>query len=102
MFARLAAIAALALPLLVVAQECNTGSLECCQALEDTDSPAGSAILALLNLNLQDVIGQIGLECIPINIIGVGAGNQCTAQPVCCSSNDVGGVASIGCIPVQI
>ncbi|KAI0657136.1 fungal hydrophobin-domain-containing protein [Cubamyces menziesii] len=102
MFSGLAAATTLALPLLAAAQNCNTGPVQCCNTLEDTNSAAGAALLDLLHLNAQDIVGQIGLECNPIDVIGVGEGAHCAAQPVCCQNNNVGGLASIGCVPVQL
>ncbi|KAI0333079.1 fungal hydrophobin [Cubamyces sp. BRFM 1775] len=101
MFARVAAFA-LALPLLAAAQNCNTGPVQCCNSVENADSAAGSAILSLLGLNLQDIVGQIGLQCDPISVIGGGVGAHCSAQPVCCQNNNVGGLISVGCVPVQL
>ncbi|KAI0657137.1 fungal hydrophobin-domain-containing protein [Cubamyces menziesii] len=101
MFARIAAFA-LALPLLAAAQNCNTGPVQCCNSVENSDSAAGSAILSLLGLNLQDIVGQIGLQCNPISVIGGGVGAHCSAQPVCCQNNNVGGLISVGCVPVQL
>ncbi|KAI8974217.1 fungal hydrophobin-domain-containing protein [Trametes punicea] len=102
MFARLAALSALALPLLVAAQNCNTGPVQCCNTLESANSPAGAAILGLLGVVLQDTTAQIGLQCVPIPVIGVAAGDACDSHPVCCQNNNVGGLVSIGCVPVDV
>ncbi|KAH9857643.1 fungal hydrophobin-domain-containing protein [Lenzites betulinus] len=101
MFARVAAFA-LALPLLVAAtSNCNTGSIQCCNSLESTDSAAGSALLGVLGIVAQDVTGDIGLECSPIPVVGAGS-SSCSASPVCCENNNVGGTVSIGCVPVEL
>ncbi|KAI0761470.1 fungal hydrophobin-domain-containing protein [Trametes elegans] len=102
MFARLAALSAFALPLLAAAQSCNTGPIQCCNSVERADSATGNALLSLLGVVLDDVTAQIGLDCSPLSVVGVGAGNACDAHPVCCQNNNVGGLISVGCIPVQL
>ncbi|KAH9857563.1 fungal hydrophobin [Lenzites betulinus] len=100
MFARVAAFA-LALPLLAAAQNCNTGPIQCCNSLQNTDSAEGAALLGVLGVALQGLTGQIGLGCSPISAVGVGA-SSCSASPVCCQNNNVGGAVSIGCLPIEL
>ncbi|KDR84005.1 hypothetical protein GALMADRAFT_54476 [Galerina marginata CBS 339.88] len=83
------------------ASQCNTGDLQCCDSVQQADSPAASKIIALLGITVQDVTALVGLTCSPISVIGVG-GNSCTAQPVCCENNSFKGVIAIGCTPVNI
>ncbi|KIP08222.1 hydrophobin [Phlebiopsis gigantea 11061_1 CR5-6] len=104
----------LALPLLAVATplevrqngSCDTGSLQCCQSTVSTTSTNGQDLLGtlegLLGVVLGDVTGLLGLGCSPISVVGVGSGNACTASPVCCSNNAVGGLINIGCIPITL
>ncbi|KAH9857450.1 fungal hydrophobin [Lenzites betulinus] len=100
MFARVAALA-LALPLLAAAQDCNTGPIQCCNSVESSSSAAGAAILSLLGVVVQDVTAQIGLGCSPISAVGLGQ-SSCSASPVCCENNNVGGLVSIGCVPIEL
>ena len=58
-------------------------------AYTQADSAAGSALLSILGLNLQDTTAQLGLGCSPISAVGVGSGNACEAQTVCCENNNV-------------
>ena len=86
-----------------------------------SNSTAGSTILAILGLNAQDVTGQIGLECSPVTVIGGAITSQCSQQPVCCQNNNIvsvgvewvcdgdglfsglkGGAVAVGCIPIQL
>ena len=53
------------------------------------DSAGIAAILALLGIVLQDVNAAVGLDCSPITVIGVGTGNSCSANVVCCQNNNV-------------
>ncbi|KAM5539728.1 hypothetical protein V8D89_006541 [Ganoderma adspersum] len=103
MIARVAAF--FAFPLLALAGgvgDCNTGPIQCCNNLEDANSPAGLALLAGLGISVQNVVGQIGLQCNPVTVIGGQVTSTCSQKPVCCQNNNVGGIASIGCVPVQL
>ncbi|KAI0330323.1 fungal hydrophobin [Cubamyces sp. BRFM 1775] len=110
MFSRIATFALAALPILAAAtplavrggDSCSTGPIQCCNQTATTNSASGSAILALLGINAQDVDALIGLQCTPITVIGVATGNSCNAHAVCCTNNNVGGLVSLGCVPVSL
>ena len=46
-------------------------------------------MLGLLGIVLGDITGLLGLGCSPITVVGVGSGNACSANAVCCTNNDV-------------
>ncbi|PIL27536.1 hypothetical protein GSI_10687 [Ganoderma sinense ZZ0214-1] len=110
MFSRAVAFTTLALPLLAVAtpvelaarQSCSTGSQQCCNSTVAANSASANLILGLLGIVLGDLTGLIGLDCSPISVIGVGTGNACSAQAVCCTNNNVGGLISVGCVPITL
>ncbi|KAI0746781.1 fungal hydrophobin-domain-containing protein [Daedaleopsis nitida] len=81
-------------------QNCTTGPIQCCESVQSADTVPGKLILGLLGVVLQDLNVLLGLNCNPINVIGVGSGNQCEAVTVCCENNAVGGLISIGCLPI--
>ena len=54
-----------------------------------SSSTEANLLVALLGVVLGDLTGLVGLQCSPINVIGVGSGNACTASPVCCSNTQV-------------
>ncbi|KAI8970906.1 hydrophobin-251 [Trametes punicea] len=106
MFARVAAIAVLALPIFAAATPvrrggCDTGSVQCCNSVHETNEPAISALLGLLGVDLSNVTGQVGLQCSGISGVGVGQGT-CQSNTVCCENNNVGGLVSLGCAPVVL
>ncbi|KAH9884407.1 fungal hydrophobin [Cubamyces lactineus] len=101
MFSRLAVATMLAAPLLAVAQSCNTGPIQCCDSVMSTDSAEGSALLSLVGVAVGDVTGLVGLKCSPISGVIVGQ-SSCSANPVCCQNNNVGGLISVGCVPVEL
>ncbi|KAI0693128.1 fungal hydrophobin-domain-containing protein [Cytidiella melzeri] len=82
--------------------DCNTGPIQCCSSTESASSPAGSRLLGLLGIVVDGLDVVIGLGCSPISVVGVGSGSACNASPVCCENNAVGGLISIGCVPVTL
>ncbi|KAF8871121.1 fungal hydrophobin-domain-containing protein [Infundibulicybe gibba] len=85
----------------IPASQCNVSGLQCCNSVGAANSSAVSGILALLGVVVQDVTALVGVTCSPITAAGI-AGNQCSAQPVCCSNNDFHGVVAIGCTPINV
>ncbi|KAF9484813.1 fungal hydrophobin [Pholiota conissans] len=81
--------------------KCNTGSVQCCNSVQDARSAAASKILGQLNIPVQSVTGQVGITCTPVTAIGVGS-NGCSQQTVCCSKNNYNGVVALGCTPVNV
>ncbi|KAI9069428.1 hydrophobin 2 [Trametes sanguinea] len=108
MFSRAIALAIAAAPLLATAtplearQTCSTGAIQCCETTTTANSAAASAILGLLGVVVQDVTAIVGLNCSPVNVVGVGGSNACQAQAVCCEDNSHGSLISIGCLPVSL
>ncbi|KAI0750505.1 hydrophobin, partial [Fomes fomentarius] len=84
------------------ASGCSTGSVQCCQMVQTANSLPISVLLGLLGIVLPDLSALVGLGCDPISVIGVGSGNACSANTVCCENNAVGGLLSIGCLPLNL
>ncbi|KAI0822559.1 fungal hydrophobin [Trametes gibbosa] len=77
---------------------CSTGPVQCCDKVTNAEDPVAKLLLGLLGIILGPDVA-VGLECSPISIIGIGGGN-CDTHTVCCENNNVGGLISIGCIPI--
>ncbi|KAI0351724.1 fungal hydrophobin [Trametes cingulata] len=77
---------------------CSTGPVQCCDEITNASNPIAELLLALLGLVVGPDVA-IGLTCSPISIIGIGGGS-CSANTVCCENNALGGLISIGCIPI--
>ncbi|KIP11529.1 hydrophobin [Phlebiopsis gigantea 11061_1 CR5-6] len=84
----------------IPASSCTTGPIQCCQSMQSASAPQASLLLGLLNIVVQGVDVLVGLTCSPITVVGVGSGNSCSANTVCCENNSVGSLISIGCVPV--
>ncbi|KAI0093401.1 fungal hydrophobin-domain-containing protein, partial [Irpex rosettiformis] len=84
----------------VAAGNCNTGPIQCCQSTTTASSSTGNALLDLLGIVVTDLEVLLGIDCSPISVVGVGSGSTCNASPVCCENNAVGGLISIGCLPI--
>ncbi|KAF5329808.1 hypothetical protein D9619_009338 [Psilocybe cf. subviscida] len=81
--------------------QCNTGSLQCCNSVQAANSASIAGLLGLLGIVVSTLTGQVGVTCSPITAIGLG-GSSCSAQPVCCTNNTFNGVVALGCTPINI
>ncbi|KAI0367425.1 hydrophobin [Pilatotrama ljubarskyi] len=79
---------------------CNTGAITCCQDVRPASDVGITTLLGLLGVVVEDVTASVGVQCNPINVVGVASGNTCSSTPVCCQNNNVGGLVSIGCVPI--
>ncbi|KAI0750506.1 hydrophobin-251 [Fomes fomentarius] len=84
------------------ASGCTTGSAQCCESTQTANSLPISVILSLLGIVLPDLSALIGLGCTPISVIGVGSGNACSTNTVCCDNSAMGGLLGIGCLPISL
>ncbi|KAI0641396.1 hydrophobin [Trametes meyenii] len=107
MFAKTAIVAASLFTALAAATpvpqgsgSCNTGPISCCQDVRSASDSAVTSLLGLLGVVVEDLTVAVGIQCSPLSVIGVGSGNACSATPVCCENNSVGGLINIGCIPI--
>lgn len=92
-----------ATPIPGASNQCNTGSLQCCNSVYQSQSQEGALLASLVGLNVQDLTGSIGANCSPLSVVGAGSGAQwcvtslgdidnadrkySSQQPVCCSNN---------------
>ncbi|GLB42284.1 putative hydrophobin [Lyophyllum shimeji] len=83
------------------AGQCNTGSIQCCNSVQQAGNPVVGILSGLLGVVLPSLTGQVGLNCSPLNVIGIG-GNSCNAQPVCCTGNNFSGLLVLGCTPINL
>ncbi|EMD41254.1 hypothetical protein CERSUDRAFT_89831 [Gelatoporia subvermispora B] len=74
----------------------------CCESVGQADSDAIASILKGLGVVVQDVTAIVGVNCSPITVVGVGSGSACSSTTVSCSSNELGGLVQIGCVPVTL
>ncbi|KAL1940962.1 hypothetical protein VTO73DRAFT_7598 [Trametes versicolor] len=109
MFAKLFTVASLAILAAATptpggepASSCSTGPIQCCDSVQKADSTAATSILGSIGVVVQDVNALVGLNCSPISVVSVGAGNACSAEAVCCEDNSHGTLISIGCLPVTL
>ncbi|KAF9039293.1 fungal hydrophobin [Panaeolus papilionaceus] len=104
MFAKLAIVFLLATAVIAtpIDSSCNVGSVQCCNSMHTPGSYSESAIAALVGVNVQDITGQVGLQCNPITGIGAGTGANCASSPVCCEKNFSNQLVGVNCTPVTV
>ncbi|TFK30180.1 fungal hydrophobin [Coprinopsis marcescibilis] len=79
---------------------CNTGNVQCCNTTMSTSNPGTAALAGILGL-VGNLGANIGLNCLPINIVALG-GNACSQQTVCCTGNQFNGLVAVGCTPINV
>lgn len=113
MFPRLAVVIAASFAVLAAAtpvevrgdsgdSQCNGGTISCCNSVQDASSSSVTSLLGLLGLSLGSITGQVGLNCSPLTVVGVGSGASCTSQTVCCTGNSFNGLINVGCTPINV
>lgn len=111
MFSKLSVFSSLALLAVATAMpqgvsQCNTGSMQCCNSVQNVDLTTLGQLGGLIGINVQGIAATVGLTCSGISVsaslslfvnidssltnclqqvIGVGGGSGCNASPVCCS-----------------
>lgn len=53
------------------------------------ESAAGTALLGLLGVVLDDLNVLLALDCSPVSVVGVGSGSACSGTTVSCSNGVV-------------
>ncbi|KJA29741.1 hypothetical protein HYPSUDRAFT_196081 [Hypholoma sublateritium FD-334 SS-4] len=81
--------------------QCDTGSLQCCDSVQEATNPSMESLLGLLSVVVSDVTENVGVTCNPITVIGA-SGTSCSEQPVCCTDNTFNGVIALGCTAINI
>ncbi|KAH7926414.1 fungal hydrophobin [Leucogyrophana mollusca] len=82
--------------------QCNTGSISCCNSVQDANSSQVTGLLSLLGVVLGPITGQVGLNCSPISAIALSQGATCNQEPVCCTDNQFNGLINAGCSPINL
>ncbi|THH13559.1 hypothetical protein EW146_g6669 [Bondarzewia mesenterica] len=81
--------------------QCNTGTVQCCNTIEDASSDNMSKMLAEEGLVIQGQNTPIGLNCDAFaDDGGLASGSNCASQPVCCDRVEAG--FAINCSPVNV
>ncbi|EIW83013.1 fungal hydrophobin [Coniophora puteana RWD-64-598 SS2] len=102
MIARVLAVVPFAvLALAASSGQCNTGSAHCCNSVKQASDKSMTDMLGLVGIVLEDVTGQIGVDCSPLDLLSSGGG-QCNQHPVCCTDNQFNGFINLGCSPINI
>ena len=83
----------LALPLLAVAratpsppsgsvEQCNTGPIQCCNNLQSVSNDVIAGILGSFGVVTQGETTLVGVNCSPIDILGIGGNSWCVVFPL--------------------
>lgn len=73
--ATLAAFVA-ATPVPTGSAQCNTGPVQCCDKVYQSQTFEASFLASLVGATLQNLAASVGTQCSPITAIGAGSGAQ--------------------------
>ncbi|KDQ62779.1 hypothetical protein JAAARDRAFT_203827 [Jaapia argillacea MUCL 33604] len=84
--------------------QCDTGSLNCCNSVQDYNSPTVGNLLGPLQIILQGLEGQAGVDCTPVTVMGGEVGSNCDSHSLCCTGGvkQSGNLVAVGCTPFSI
>ncbi|KAJ6634779.1 Hydrophobin-3 [Pseudolycoriella hygida] len=80
---------------------CQSNKVQCCNSIQAANSPAAFLAALIAGINLNGVLGTVGLQCVAPTVIG-GGGVSCTSQAACCTGNNFKGIIVIGCTPITL
>ncbi|EAW15259.1 hydrophobin family protein [Aspergillus clavatus NRRL 1] len=80
---------------------CNTGTLQCCNQVDDSKNLSArlTGLLDILGIDANNLSGLVGANYAGVAVIGQ---QSCSAQPVCCTNNNFNGLVALGCTPIDI
>ncbi|ETW84884.1 hydrophobin-like protein [Heterobasidion irregulare TC 32-1] len=87
---------------LLPGSQCDTGPVQCCQSSGTAGDPGIASVLSLIGVVVEDLDVVVGVTCAPIDVVGLGSGATCDADPLCCEDNNFNSVVAIGCVPVNL
>ncbi|EAU83498.1 hypothetical protein CC1G_04754 [Coprinopsis cinerea okayama7 len=76
-------------PVGIRSEQCSTGDVQCCNLLTFSNDSVLGPLLNLASSTVTGVVELIGIQCTPINILGLTQTAQCQSQPLCCSNKNV-------------
>jgi len=80
---------------------CDSGVLMCCNSIQAASSDnSGTLLSGLVPVNLQGLTGNLGLDCSPINVLGIGS-SGCNQVTACCSGDSYGTV-TLNCVEIDL
>ncbi|TIA93832.1 hypothetical protein E3P92_00695 [Wallemia ichthyophaga] len=93
---------------------CNVGDVKVCTGADFVLSLANNSLVNIVKdyqeatgeekdlIGLNDIVGQIGIECSQIPILGVALQDMCKVTPVCCEKVEQNGLINLGCSPLSV
>jgi Fungal hydrophobin len=83
MFSKVALLVAAAMAAFVVATpipgdapQCNTGAVQCCQQVYQSQSTEGTLLASVVGFSASDISSYVGAQCSPISVLALAGGAQ--------------------------
>ncbi|KAL5480463.1 hypothetical protein ACEPAI_1733 [Sanghuangporus weigelae] len=81
---------------------CSTGTMQCCDSIAPNDSTNSQTLAGLIPIGLVGTSVPVGLNCIPISVLGLGSSGTCNSQAACCEDVTSGGLVGLNCSPLNV
>ncbi|KAH7917802.1 fungal hydrophobin [Leucogyrophana mollusca] len=82
--------------------QCNTGSIQCCNNYQSSSQVQQAGIASILSVLVGDIGAGVASGCSPLTVVGTGSGANCNQEPVCCTDNKFNGLINVGCSPINL
>ncbi|KIJ15947.1 fungal hydrophobin [Paxillus involutus ATCC 200175] len=81
--------------------QCTTGQIVCCNSLTSADAVPDLFSVTGLLATQAGLLGNVGVRCSTLTVIGEGKSCIASQQPLCCTDNNYNGLFSLGCSPIN-
>ncbi|KAH7887073.1 hydrophobin [Phlebopus sp. FC_14] len=80
---------------------CPTGQVVCCNSMQDAAAVTNLQSVTGLLTPQAAFLGQVGVGCSTLGVIGNGKACIASQIPLCCTDNQYNGVLNLGCSPIS-
>ncbi|KAF9239806.1 hydrophobin [Melanogaster broomeanus] len=81
--------------------QCTTGQIVCCNSVKSADAVQSLFAVTGLLATQAALLGNVGIQCSTVTVIGEGKSCIASQQPLCCTDNSYNGALSLGCSPIN-
>ncbi|TIA89529.1 hypothetical protein E3P99_02007 [Wallemia hederae] len=79
--------------------DCAIENVKCCNEVKDVkDLDEGTASL----IDVPELLGQVGLQCDQVPILGVAIQDMCKTTASCCEGTTQNGLINLNCTPIPL
>ncbi|KAF8842405.1 hydrophobin [Paxillus ammoniavirescens] len=83
--------------------QCTTGQIVCCDRFIESADAVPNDLFSVTGLlaTQAGLLGNVGVHCSTLTVIGEGKSCIASQKPLCCTDNNYNGLFSLGCSPIN-